>query len=237
MHDIPDRSIDFILTDPPYLFNKGHVNLETGMGTEGDCIGNRSELYKFGNKMMGEMADFGKDKIYRLLDESARVLKVMKAYYCCNETALQYYMTWATDHNYKYNIIVLEKPAFVMNRNRYATNCEFVIRIVAKSGAGINILDYNHPANRMSWLYSVQQFRSIENKYHPAEKPQDVFNGIIQLNTKEGDTVLDPFMGSGTCGLVCKRANRKYIGIEIDKQFYDVAETRIRDTTAPYRLF
>lgn len=237
MKDIPDHSVDLILTDPPYLFNRGHYDTTQELANYDNSIGGQSELYKFGNKMMGEMSRFDKDQIYQLLDESERLLKIMRAYYFCNETALQYYMSWATEHNYKYNIIVLEKPAFVMNRNRYAPNCEYLIRIVAKSGAGIKILDYTHPSNKMSWLYSVQQFNTIEDKLHPAEKPQGILNGVIQLNTSEGDLVLDPFMGSGTLGVVCKQTDRKYIGMEIDEKYYKIAEKRIENATCQFKLF
>ena len=235
LKDIPDHSIDLVLTDPPYLFNR-HGGINAGTDTL-NSIGGRSELYKFGNKMMSDMSMFDKDQIYQLLDESNRVLKIMRGYYFCNETALQYYMSWATEHNYKYSIIVLEKPPFVMNRNRYAPNCEYLIRIVAKSGAGIKILDYSYPANKMSWLYSVQQMNVPENKLHPAEKPQDILNGVIQLNTNEDDVVLDPFMGSGTVGVVCKNTKRKYIGMEIDEKYYKIAAERIENSVAPFKLF
>ena len=124
-----------------------------------------------------------------------------------------------------------------MNRNRYAPNCEYLIRIVAKSGAGIKILDYSYPANKMSWLYSVQQMNVPENKLHPAEKPQDILNGVIQLNTDEGNIVLDPFMGSGTVGVVCKNTKRKYIGMEIDEKYYKIAAERIENSVAPFKLF
>lgn len=234
MHDIPDKSVDLVLTDPPYLFNRGGG---TNAGTDTNAIGGKSELYKFGNKMMGEMADFGKDRIYQLLDENSRILKIMRGYYFCNETALQYYLSWATEHNCKYNILVLEKQPFVMNRNKYATNCEFLVRIVAKSGAGLKILDYTNSENSLSWLYAVQQFLPIENKLHPAEKPQNILNGVIQLNTDEGSVVLDPFMGSGTLGVVCKQNNRKYIGMEIDKKYFDIADARIQSTVKKRRLF
>ena len=235
MSAIPDNSVDLVLTDPPYLFNRGG-GMNAGTDAK-NAIGGRSELYKFGNKMMGEMRDFDKPKIYKLLDESNRMLKIMRGYYFCNETALQYYMSWATEHNYKYNIIVLEKPAFVMNRNRYATNCEYLVRITAKSGAGIKILDYSYPGYSLSWLYSVQNFRTPQTKLHPTEKPQDILEGVIQLNTNEGDLVVDPFMGSGSLGVVCKYAKRNYIGIEIDKQYYDVAVDRITHSSRQYKLF
>ena len=238
MTEIPDNSVDLILTDPPYLFNRGHYNLNTGAGTTlSDCIGNRSELYRFGNKLMNDMWDFDKPKIYKLLDESERMLKIMRGYYFCNETALQYYLSWATEHNYKYNIIALEKPAFIMNRNKYAPNCEFMVRIIAKSGAGIKVLDYSYPVNKVSWLHSVQKFNVPQDKLHPTEKPQDILEGVVRLNTDEGDLVVDPFMGSGSLGAVCKHTKRNYIGIEIDEQYYDVAVNRIANSLRTYRLF
>ena len=224
LKSIEDKSISLILTDPPYLFNRGGGKTK---GTDKNAIGGKSELYKFGNMMMDKMGAFDKDKIYALLDESKRVLKVMRGYYFCNETALQYYLSWATEHNCKYNVIVLEKQPFIMNRNKYATNCEFLVRIVAKTGAGIKVLDYDNDENDISWIYSVQQFPKLSNKIHPAEKPLHILKGVIQLNTDENDIVLDPFMGSGSVGVVCKQLNRSYIGMEIDNNYYNVATERI----------
>ena len=65
----------------------------------------------------------------------------------------------------------------------------------------------------------------------------DILEGVIRLNTEKGDMVLDPFMGSGTVGDVCKHLDRKYIGIEIDDEYYDVACDRIRNSTKQYKLF
>lgn len=50
---------------------------------------------------------------------------------------------------------------------------------------------------------------------------------IILLTTNEGDTVLDPFMGSGTTAIACLNTNRKFIGFEIDTMYYDMAQERI----------
>ncbi|MBU3913289.1 MAG: site-specific DNA-methyltransferase [Nanoarchaeota archaeon] len=62
---------------------------------------------------------------------------------------------------------------------------------------------------------------------HPTEKPEELLERIILLGSKEGDTILDPFMGSGTTGVVAKRLNRNFIGIEIDEEFFDMAKERI----------
>lgn len=52
---------------------------------------------------------------------------------------------------------------------------------------------------------------------------------IVRHSTGEGATVLDPFMGSGTTGVACVQTGRNFIGIEIEKQYYDIAERRIRE--------
>jgi len=62
---------------------------------------------------------------------------------------------------------------------------------------------------------------------HPTEKPLSLMQRIIELGSNEGDTVLDPFMGSGTTGVAAKSLNRKFYGIEIDKEYYEISKNRI----------
>lgn len=62
---------------------------------------------------------------------------------------------------------------------------------------------------------------------HPTQKPESLLERIILIGSKENDTILDPFMGSGTTGVVAKRLNRNFIGIEIDDFYYKIAKGRI----------
>jgi site-specific DNA-methyltransferase (adenine-specific) len=66
-------------------------------------------------------------------------------------------------------------------------------------------------------------------KLHPCEKPQDILQRIIKTSSNENDTVLDCFMGSGSTGVACKNLNRKFIGIELDKEYFKIAEERIKN--------
>ena len=52
---------------------------------------------------------------------------------------------------------------------------------------------------------------------------------VIKVHTNEGDTVLDPFMGSGTTGVACKHLNRNFIGIELDDKYFNIALERIKN--------
>jgi len=79
---------------------------------------------------------------------------------------------------------------------------------------------------------SVLSFDSDKNKHrglHPTLKPVALMEWLIETYTNEGDTVIDPFMGSGTTGVACAKHNRRFIGIEKEKQYFDTAAKRIRE--------
>jgi site-specific DNA-methyltransferase (adenine-specific) len=65
---------------------------------------------------------------------------------------------------------------------------------------------------------------------HPTQKPVALMEYLIKTYTNEGETVLDFTMGSGTTGVACKNLNRKFIGIELDKEYFEIAKTRIKNT-------
>lgn len=69
-------------------------------------------------------------------------------------------------------------------------------------------------------------------RVHPTQKPVGIMEWCIERNTNEGDTVLDPFMGSGTTGVACVKLNRNFIGIEINPQYFEIAQRRIAEAQA-----
>ena len=74
--------------------------------------------------------------------------------------------------------------------------------------------------------HSLLEIKSTRGK-HSTEKPVKLMEWILKYYSKEGDTVLDPTMGSGSMGVACKNMNRKFIGIEMDKDIYDGAVKRL----------
>lgn len=77
-------------------------------------------------------------------------------------------------------------------------------------------------------LQIVQFKRDIlKSNLHPTQKPLSLMEYLVATFTNEGDTVLDFSMGSGTTGVACKNLNRKFVGIELDKTYYDIASQRI----------
>lgn len=75
-------------------------------------------------------------------------------------------------------------------------------------------------------IISITADNKIENGLHPTQKPLELMEYLVKTYTNEGDTVLDNTMGSGTTSLACIKLNRKSIGIEKEKQYYDVAVRR-----------
>ena len=69
----------------------------------------------------------------------------------------------------------------------------------------------------------------IGTKTHPTEKPVELMKILIENSSNKDDIVLDCFMGTGSTGIACINANRKFVGIEIDKKYYDIAVRRIQE--------
>lgn len=75
---------------------------------------------------------------------------------------------------------------------------------------------------------SVLDFeREHPQKYHPTQKPVALLEYLIKTYSFIGDTVLDNCMGSGSTGVACKNTDRDFIGIEIEKKYFDIANDRI----------
>ena len=65
---------------------------------------------------------------------------------------------------------------------------------------------------------------------HPTQKPLKLIERIIEMSTNEGDVVLDACMGSGTTAVACMNTNRNFIGFELNKEYFDIAINRIKES-------
>ena len=88
------------------------------------------------------------------------------------------------------------------------------------------------------WLYRLPDYwywiKASEHnlkRLHPTQKTIDVFETMIKLSSKEDEVVLDCFMGVGTSGVACINTNRKFIGIELDENYFNIAKDRLEDTS------
>ena len=87
---------------------------------------------------------------------------------------------------------------------------------------------------------TVQEFQQKwrrQDQVHPTQKPVELLEYLVKTYTKEGDTVLDATMGSGTCGIACQNLNRNFIGIEQKEEYFRIAEERIKQAGIKRKLF
>ena len=81
---------------------------------------------------------------------------------------------------------------------------------------------------------AILEFTKANNKdsrLHPTQKPVELMEYLIKTYTNEGETVLDNCMGSGTTGIACINTNRKFIGIEMDAKYFEIAKNRIYEAS------
>ncbi len=93
--------------------------------------------------------------------------------------------------------------------------------------------NYNDMGTAARFFYcpKVSKSERGENNTHPTVKPQELMKYLCRLVTPKGGTVLDPFMGSGSTGMACKDEGFEFIGIEREKEYFEIAEKRINSAS------
>ena len=110
---------------------------------------------------------------------------------------------------------------YAWNRNGMTRSSIGFMNVLVAIVAGENI--------RMGQNFTRFTIKDLTRKNHPSPKPVEYIKNLIVRFTKEGETILDPFMGSGTTGVACVQTGRNFIGIEIDKTYFAIAEKRIKE--------
>lgn len=100
-------------------------------------------------------------------------------------------------------------------------------RTRTSSNYGDHKLDVHKCPNDKTMPATVLEFNNAQGTVHPTQKPVALMEYLIQTYTKEGDLVLDNCMGSGTTGVACINTNRRFIGIEKDEGYFQIAKNRI----------
>ena len=97
---------------------------------------------------------------------------------------------------------------------------------------GSEIISYSHSKDN-GWRYpkAVKLFNNADTRstLHPTQKPVALFEYLIKTYTNEGETVLDNCMGSGTTAIACLNTNHNFIGFEMDKEYFEIAQNRIKE--------
>ena len=92
----------------------------------------------------------------------------------------------------------------------------------------MDIPEKKYPVNKLEFN---RLSKELNSKYvlHPTQKPVDLLGYLIKTYTNENETVLDFTMGSGSTGVACVNTNRKFIGIELDEKYFEIAKNRLKE--------
>lgn len=220
--NIPDSSIDLIATDPPY-----DISATNGGGT----INNVKKLNKSLEDLVVADITSGYD-IEAFGEEFIRIMKEINIYLWCNKKQIPaYFDFYVNKHKCKFDILCWHKTnALPTYSNKYLSDTEYLLYF--RKGRGKCFPQSYEDAK----TFYIAPINAKDKKLygHPTVKPLDFTESIIRNSTKENQIVFDPFMGSGTTGVAALNNNRKFIGIEINKDYYKVAKSRIEKGEAIY---
>lgn len=211
LKNIPDNSVDLVVTDPPYEIVGLH-----GAG----IIKNRPYL----RQMM--KSDLGSGINIDLLDELSRIMKHIYIYIWCNKEQIYDYLTYfVKEKGCNFEMFIWNKtnvPPFT--NGHYLKDKEYCL-LFWEQGCKIQ-----GTYETMATVYRTT-INSKDKMYykHPTIKPLNIIENFVKNSSREGDTVLDCFMGSGTTGVACRNLNRDFIGIEINPEYYEIRKNRIEN--------
>jgi len=218
---IPDNSVNMIFADPPYnLSGNGHTTCKNGKKAtchKGECD-IIEDIDKFNLEWLKEckrvLIDDGTLWISGTLHNHPSIGFLLKklGFWIIND------VIW-----FKPNA----PPQLQPNRMAPSTELIWLASKTKKYYFNYDLAKEINGGKQMRNLWVLPATRHITT--HPTEKPETLLKRIILLGSKKGETILDPFMGSGTTGVIAKRYGRNFIGMEIDKEYFKIAKERIRN--------
>ena len=211
MKDIPDRSIDLIVTDPPYrVTSRGSAGNSGGMLQK--KINKQGKVFSFNDISCKQYAP----EFYRILKDGTH------CYVMCNHTNLIEMLNVFTNVGFKFvKCLIWNKGNKIMGQF-YMNQFEYIMFFRKGKAKKIN------NCGTSDILEVPNKKTKINGKnIHDTEKPIDLMKILIENSSKENEIVLDPFMGIGSTGVACINTNRNFIGIELDEKYFETAKERI----------
>jgi site-specific DNA-methyltransferase (adenine-specific) len=221
MRELPSASVDLIIADPPYNLGKDY--------------GNNKDL-----KAWHHYEEFTEE----WLTEAIRLMKPTSSIYVfMGVRFISSLFTLMEDKfNLNFNGWITWHYTQGMGRKRgFSPRHEDLLSFTKSDNYTFNLDDVRIPQkyfrkrNNMNganpgdvWQFSHVHYCSAEREKHPTQKPEALMERMIGASSNEGDLVLDPFSGSGTTCRVAKIMNRKWIGIDLNPEYIEMGEKRVK---------
>ena len=222
MKDIPSGSVDMVLTDPPYGTTAckwdSVIPFEPMWEQLKRVIKPNGAIVLFGSEPFSSALRMSNIKQYKYdwVWEKSRFANQMLA---------------------KIQPLKIHELLHVFSSGKVQYNPQGLIEVNKVTKQGKKVTDNNGGGVRKSeymqthtnYPRSILRFKSESNTVHSTQKPVPLLEYLIKTYTQENEVVLDFTMGSGSAGVACVNTNRKFIGIEMDDKYFEIAEKRIKD--------
>lgn len=148
----------------------------------------------------------------------------------CSIQQISFLITKLNELGFEHKDVIVWVKSNPMPRNierRYVQSNEYILWVVKKGAKWT----FNKPKD-ISYLKQIIEnpiCAGKERTEHPTQKPLELMKKLISIHTNENDYVLDCFMGSGSTGVACKLLNRNFVGVELDKNYFNIAKKRIEE--------
>ena len=206
MAQMEGGSIDLIVTDPPYDFK--HVK-------GGGHFGNRDYF--------GELIPISEGIGEEQLEEFMRVLKKPNMYLWGNWKQIVKYLRYFDGMDVNTNLLSWHKSnPTPLCANTWLSDTEYCLYV---RGKGVKL----HGGYKDHNTYWITPLNTTDKQTygHPTIKPIEIIAQMIKNSSKEGETVFDPYLGSGTTAVACKMLNRNCIGCEIEEKYIPIINKRL----------
>lgn len=206
MKNIPDSSIDLIVTDPPYLI-KYKTNYR------------KDKNHDFCSEILN---DDNYECISNYIKQCYRILKNNTAMYMfCNCDRVDFFKQQLEQAGFIIkNMIIWVKNNWTAGDLKAQFGKQYEIIFLVNKGRKY----FN--GKRITDVWNFDRVAG-KNQLHQNQKPVDLLEQCILKHSSENDVVFDGFMGSGSTGVACFNTNRKFIGIELNEDYYNIAKNRI----------
>jgi site-specific DNA-methyltransferase (adenine-specific) len=222
MREFPTGSIDLIIADPPY-------NLGKDYGNNVDLKA-RHEYEEFTRTWLAEAV--------RILKPSGTIYVFMgvrfvsRLFLMMEEEFALVFNGWITWHytqgmGRKIGFSPRHEDILYFTRSELFTFNLDEVRIPQKYYRKRNNMTGANPGD--VWQFSHVHYCSAEREPHPTQKPEALMERMIRASSNEGDLVLDPYVGSGTTCRVADALGRRWIGIDLNPEYIEMSERRIRE--------
>ena len=228
--------VDLILADPPYnISQKGRIDRRDEFDSP-IMRRKKSVNYDFGEWDIKERGEF-LNWTNLWLKECCQILKEGGAILSFFSKEDISYLGWQSmAHNIRTRTILTwhkTNPVPSFRKVNYLSSCEFIW--VGSKGQKAWTFNFGRQKD-MHNFFETENSSGYGETEHPTEKPISLLSRLIKTHSNRGDAILDPMCGSGTTGVAAVQMDRKFIGIEINKAYFDIACKRIEDAQRQGKL-